>query len=267
MSTQHDDFIRKNTLVYDYTLSHINNITEICRPLSNLGIDDFSWLKITKNEELIFLTNVHKDFIKEFYLETYKDDPLLHLLSTNKNPVVYYIWPENATDAIAKLLNKYSMYSGMAICYRDGETIQMFCFSFRKYFPNYTNFFINHIQQLTNFISYFRTIYNPVLNNCNIMANYNGIIPNQSFIINSPITIETCNVNIIQNDNTIIFSAREIQCIRAIKQNKTSKEIAQELGISYRTVESYIEHIKDKAGLDSKHDIKFYKNINHILEF
>lgn len=42
------------------------------------------------------------------------------------------------------------------------------------------------------------------------------------------------------------LTSREIDCYLLYAQGSRSKEIAKELGISYRTVEKHIENIKDK---------------------
>jgi len=48
------------------------------------------------------------------------------------------------------------------------------------------------------------------------------------------------------------LSLREWECLSLWAQGFTAKTIAIELGVSPRTVESYIEKIKDKTGLFSK---------------
>ncbi len=56
------------------------------------------------------------------------------------------------------------------------------------------------------------------------------------------------------------LAPRELQIVHYIRQNKTSKEIAELLGISLRTVESYRENIRKKLNLTSKK-----KNLKRIL--
>lgn len=52
------------------------------------------------------------------------------------------------------------------------------------------------------------------------------------------------------------LSARESQCLYYMLQGKSSKAISKALNnISYRTVEKYIEHIKDKMHCNSKSEI------------
>ncbi len=51
------------------------------------------------------------------------------------------------------------------------------------------------------------------------------------------------------------LSKREQQCLRYLLEGKTAKETAECLGISFRTVESYFENIKDKLNCQTKREI------------
>ncbi len=50
----------------------------------------------------------------------------------------------------------------------------------------------------------------------------------------------------------IYFSKREMECIYLLIRGKTSKMIAKELNLSYRTVEHYLENIKIKLNVSTK---------------
>jgi len=52
------------------------------------------------------------------------------------------------------------------------------------------------------------------------------------------------------------FSKREIDVINLLKDNKTNKQISEELSISLRTVENYISKIYFKTGFSSREEIK-----------
>ena len=48
---------------------------------------------------------------------------------------------------------------------------------------------------------------------------------------------------------SILFTPRETQVLNMILEEKTSSQIAEELGISERTVETYRKSIYSKAGV------------------
>jgi DNA-binding CsgD family transcriptional regulator len=62
----------------------------------------------------------------------------------------------------------------------------------------------------------------------------------------------------------LAFSLREKQCLEDIVSGKSSRESAERLGLSRRTVESYIENIKNKLNCKNKSEliIKYYESLN-----
>ena len=57
------------------------------------------------------------------------------------------------------------------------------------------------------------------------------------------------------NNETIIFSEREMECITLLVEGKSIKSIAEKLGISNRTVEAHINNIKIKAKVSYKNEL------------
>nr|WP_106183204.1 PAS and helix-turn-helix domain-containing protein [Legionella pneumophila] len=51
------------------------------------------------------------------------------------------------------------------------------------------------------------------------------------------------------------FSKRETECLMLLANAKTAKEIAVQLGLSCRTVEHYIDNIKNKMGVSTKTEL------------
>jgi DNA-binding CsgD family transcriptional regulator len=55
--------------------------------------------------------------------------------------------------------------------------------------------------------------------------------------------------------NQIHLSQRELQCLKLTLKGFTSKKIAQQLGISFRTVEEYLLNVRIKSGAGSKAEL------------
>jgi DNA-binding NarL/FixJ family response regulator len=78
--------------------------------------------------------------------------------------------------------------------------------------------------------------------------------------------METAQANLLDvfsqhpHDSVLIhakLAPRELQIIHSIRQNKSSKEIAEHLGLSLRTIESYRENIRKKLGIkNNKRNLK-----------
>ncbi len=74
--------------------------------------------------------------------------------------------------------------------------------------------------------------------------------------------------NIGNNENPKLRHS-ELDCARYLLMGKPMREIAEELLISPRTVETHIENIKNKLGCNKKSEVisKLLKRINPFLFF
>lgn len=71
-----------------------------------------------------------------------------------------------------------------------------------------------------------------------------GFLDQEEVVHNSPFKI-----------NNIALTKREIECLQLTVRGFTAKQIAQELEISYRTVEDYLNAVRGKAGVNSKSEL------------
>ena len=79
---------------------------------------------------------------------------------------------------------------------------------------------------------------------------------NNLFPLENVLNSYTFNAPLLQS-----FTVRQKECVSHMVRGRTYKEIAKILNISPRTVETHIEHIKDKLGCYSRADIinKFFE--------
>ena len=56
-------------------------------------------------------------------------------------------------------------------------------------------------------------------------------------------------------ERTSLLTYREQQCLKGLLKNETAKETAKTLGLSFRTVESYLENIKNKLECQDKREL------------
>ena len=59
-------------------------------------------------------------------------------------------------------------------------------------------------------------------------------------------------------DRSVSLSKREWECLSGMAQGKTYKGVAKLLSLSPRTVETYLNQIREKAGISSKHKLVDY---------
>jgi len=72
-----------------------------------------------------------------------------------------------------------------------------------------------------------------------------------SGVLSSAIELAPSN----QTDCRINLSARELQCAKLLLQGYTAKMMAQQLNISPRAIETYIQNIKKKMKVSSRVDL------------
>ncbi len=72
--------------------------------------------------------------------------------------------------------------------------------------------------------------------------------------------------NDVNNRQDIALSAREIEVLKLVAEGKQNTDIASDLFISTRTVESHRNHIMKKLGLSSTVDLVKYAIRNKIIE-
>ncbi len=60
------------------------------------------------------------------------------------------------------------------------------------------------------------------------------------------------------------LTAREVQILHLIANGRTSRAIAEELGISMRTVNTHREHLKEKLAISSVAGLTRYAIEHHI---
>lgn len=67
------------------------------------------------------------------------------------------------------------------------------------------------------------------------------------------------------SNHEMYLTAREVSCLAQVALGLTVKEIAQTLGISYRTVESHMNNIKNKLGCNHFIEAVNLAREHHIL--
>ncbi|MCF6776715.1 LuxR C-terminal-related transcriptional regulator [Thiotrichales bacterium 19X7-9] len=154
--------------------------------------------------------------------------------------------------------------------------LEMFQFGVIESNCHMMNFYINHLKLLRRFITYFK----------------NELVPNLQLekekLLITPYLIQENVKHQIDNDNQrfnqflnqtkikafnlegqyhgISLTARELDCLYEIGKGFTMKEVAKNFNISPRTIETHLNHIKDKLSLTTKSDLINFAR-NHLEDF
>lgn len=259
-----------NFNAYKYAESNLNNLTAICNPLFSSGIKVFAYFRFFNNGKYLYLCN-RLDWV-EFCLrkiQTNDDTDLGEKISHANDEYYCYLWPLNQVDYLMSALYSFDIWNGLSIFKQSKDFVELWGFATNKSSTNMQNFYIDNIEKIKDFTAIFSLSAYDIVNtkpqNLAVYSNFKEVttLSNydysniEHFIKNTEIQKKP----IIVGSKEIFFSNNELLCINKVASGLSAKYIAQELNISYRTVEKYLEKVKQKAGVNNKADlIKLYKN-------
>ncbi|MBY0461689.1 MAG: helix-turn-helix transcriptional regulator [Alphaproteobacteria bacterium] len=258
---------RKDALFYNQGQVHL--ITNLCEPLkSHLDIDFFVKLIVPLDSQgqaagyCPFVTDT--EFLG-LYMDKFdgavEGRPFLDAIQeTSLNSYSYFLWP-NGNDCllIQSCLQKIGLARGLTIYKRCSDRMETWWFASKNgrripysitqesisVFQKFVRFFdasqtSNHLLRLSPLVKYPIPI--------NMAYNQSNFEKNQNFEVSLSVNKFILNIG----DRSISLSKREWECLSGMAQGKTYKGVANTLSLSPRTVETYLNQIREKAGITSK---------------
>lgn len=184
--------------------------------------------------------------------------------STEKKNYISF-WPSEPIDPYLKWLYDSDIWQGFEIYFKNTEYLEIWTFATSRESPDIKNFYLNNIALLKEFIFYFKEKTFPLIKylqkkDMPFSESYADFFKQKdtSFFQNlqeNQIFKDSIKVKkyYLFNDKPESYlSNREVQCLHYLAQGKTSKEIGAILSLSSRTVESYLEHLKNKLNCAHK---------------
>lgn len=179
----------------------------------------------------------------------------------------YFLWRNHEECPLIQLKRTCDSLKGLVIYKRFGNTIEFWEFSGKNSAAIPNSISRSSLMPFLNFITYFNEH-----KASNQLVSPSAAFPSpidMSYIQQGQVLIENFKNSITSNNFTlwdknqsIHLSKREWECLSEVAHGKTCKEIAYDLSISSRTVETYLNKIKEKAGVRYKSELVklFYKN-------
>ena len=184
-------------------------------------------------------------------------------------------WPQDGfvKDFNMRLFHKHKVWNGASLIYRYENYIDIVSFALGLSCEDSCGLLVNNRAFLKSFINHFREKASDLLEGHNkskvatfknkFNTNYK---PNSMLekIKNSEFNFRTQQIQSFQD---LRISPRELQCLELLSHGKTAKEIAQNIQISPRTVESYLANVKAKTNCNYKSELVefFFKNRHNII--
>lgn len=232
------------------------DVEEIIKPLKQMGIVFFDYSRSDNDHghtSLMTHPHVYKHYLEKKYYQIgnmesqptkYKSQILL--MNTLPNQHIY-----------DDLIRSRNIDHGLQIIHKNENSCEFFSFAANRGNYSIANTYLNKLDVFKNFIMYFKD---------QAAALIRQVEKKRIFypFHNEKLDILHCDhqdneINMVSKP--IMLSKRQLQIARELLNGKTVKEISQELNLSHRTIESYINHLKDKIQSRNRSEliVKLYK--------
>ena len=243
-------------------LTSCTDVNSICLPLfEHTPISYFTHLTHYKDNSRIYLTS-NVDWVKYFFEHKFYQIPYIST-PLNQFDTGYYSWDACPDDALIHDGREYfNIDHRFMIVEKFADYNCFYSFGTRKNFHQAINFYLSHLDLLHKFINYFKEKSQPLVRSYQqqriILPPSNNFSVAQINVLSSQARqklIDSIGTQRYWLNDKNYLTKREFECARYIIQGMNSKEIANQLNISARTIEKYIEAIKTKLNCRYRSEI------------
>lgn len=249
--------------VIDFYLSKCQEIKDILLPiLQILSINDFSFYRIYPDNNRIFFSG-SQSWLKNYFDKNYFVIQDYNKIAEMSHFVPWLLWPKD--DIIAQQLildahNNFDMGNAISIHKVQANYINVLSLRSTKYDTEAIYRYLMNLSQIEYHIVQFLEKAEKIIKEAE--SRYIIQVPELNKLVNK-------NKKFFREpfSRKKIFTIREEECLREIVRGKTSKQIANILGISFRTVEIHVQNIKSKLCVHTKSDLitKITSNENNYI--
>lgn len=246
-------------------------LLQICKPLfEKLNMRFFSHIRNFRNGSFTSLmTDVD---VTEFYINQYKIN-----FSSGKGfslPAGYYVAEHIANKSSAEgrsaICQQFNLANFFYIVESRAEYDDMFAFATAPDNTTIINSYLNEIAIFNHFLLYYKDQAKYLLQQADrIIYSADYFFEESSLVNRNNYSDEICKemplkkIPVHGNLGEVIISRRELECWKYIIQNYSFKEIGRLLGLSNRTVETYVNNLKSKLGCDTARSlVQLAKTLN-----
>lgn len=255
-----------NQLAVQYNKRINKKIIEICTPLfENFGFTYFTYVRFMPNKKRLYITS-SQEWIELYVDRQMQNDPkheekvMLPVLDKK-----YVLWNSHETNDV--------FYAGRQLGRKNGIYIhqknEMYMFAPKPDKQDLINLCISNQSILNHFIFYFKShatdmLYSEEAEKCMLVSKYEKLITEteeEKRIKNFFKDTLLKKFYLIHNARKVSLSRREVECLLYLAKGKPTGVAAKLMGIGTRTVEFYLNNIKEKLDCFSKaHVIEVFSN-------
>lgn len=279
--------------------ANVNDIHTLCEPLLfNSEVDMFTYVRVYKDGNFFHIgtyTEYEKYVLYDLRCEASINYKLLDTIqnsvrfSKNKDnkKSCWFVTEIFREDYWHNLYNGFNIDSYFCISEKVADYYEVFFFASRSR-KNISSFYLNHHDALENFMLYFKEygadllklgeknkIIIPPERNLEfhrVMQNLEKQVANENSAGKIGNSFKLKKYPLHRNGIKFYITPSELKCLKFLAQGYSAKETANVLQLSFRTVETHLQNMKDKLGFFSSGQLlKAYhtstlKDIGSILD-
>lgn len=253
------------TYVERYIKRHHNKIRQICDPLQRFfGINYFTYHSITPDG--LWRPIVSRPDWADFYArdQLYLYDPmLLHPRCYQSGSV---LWSQHLQEPYQKEIlktasEKFEMDHGFCIMERTEEGCDFFGFSAPPSHKKIYSTYLNDLPLLKEFCKYFKHEVLPILKLVDqdpidlLALRGNDFLDAHGSPFEDANLTKSLFLQFITAQPLVKLTKREKECLSYYMDDFRMKDVAEKMGLSIRTIEFYLNNIKDKLDCNDKPEL------------
>ncbi len=254
-----------NKLKNHPTFTQTQDILSLCSPLNSLGITAFSHLRTTKEVTFSGLAN-NPEFMKNYLTKGYYNADV-HIKKNDYQAKQCLMWDamecDGRTRSMLQDANDFSFKHIFTLIETQDDQCDYYHFGTHQSNPSINQTYINNIDLLKRFINYFneKIAQSPALMrayqiNFAVEKDATGIQLKNTTPLNIEDEQKKFFLNAIGFDNEdLLLTKRQQECADLLLLGNTAHEISLQLGLSRRTIEDYINHLKTKLNARNKTEL------------
>lgn len=239
----------------------------VCQPLlHHIGITHFGHIRIFDDSTMLRLANNVEWTRRYFEKSFYNDIDLYGMRDVPENESrIMLLTGQPTNDHCTALCYDYDIWNALVIYERFSGYSKFWFFATGRCNTEIINYYVNNIPIFKKFIVYFEERFKETFTNFDKESLISSKVKTHPYYSateeKNKEFLSKINLKKYRFQNDIYFSARETECMYHLSCGKSVKEIGSILGLSPRTIESYIVNVKNKTGCNNKSQIiKLFEN-------
>jgi len=265
-----------DSLLYSKSISHrLEEYVELLK--SYMFISVFGYLKIFFDNNRYYY--VCSDCsVTEDYILNVKNTLIFYEKNLKNTQEGYQVifWPKIPSHYSMEIYLRHGYWNGITFLKEHEDYVELYWFASDLKNTLMNDFYIKNCDTLTKSLNWFsnknKDMFNVAANKnlstfiggvdfSNIKKLKNSLKLDQERVEEFLRKVSQKKIQLNTPKGHVHLTHREIECLKLISEGNTLKEAANDLNLSFRTVEEYLSRVKHKTGLVYKSNlVKLYRN-------